>query len=99
MLREAAGVKQFELAEKTDRSVDGISMIERGDNWPTADTIERIATAFGIPASDLFDGLESKTAGKAPQHLARARATLARLPKSKLLLAVELLEALERSER
>ncbi len=97
-LREQAGLTQSQLAVELDRSIDGLSLIERGKNWPSLETIDRIAHVFNIPATDLFDELElpGKLQGKGT-HLARARATLARLPKDRIILAAELLETLERN--
>jgi transcriptional regulator with XRE-family HTH domain len=80
-----------------DFSIDGLSLIERGENWPQSATVEKLANAFGIPATDLFDGLEVEGTTKLPNQMARARATLARLPESQLILAAELLETLERN--
>ena len=95
-LREQKNMKQYQLAEKIDRSIDGLSLIERGENWPSADTVERIAHAFNIPVTDLFDNLKLDGYRYSGMHMARARGVLARLPEDKLLLAAQLIETLER---
>jgi transcriptional regulator with XRE-family HTH domain len=55
VLRQAAGLTQEKLAEKTDYSVEFISMVERGINAPSVEGCERIASALHIPLKDLFD--------------------------------------------
>jgi len=95
-LREQKNMKQYQLAEEIDRSIDGLSLIERGENWPSAETVDRLAHAFNIPVTDLFDNLKIDGYRYSGMHMARARGVLARLPENKLLLASNLLETLER---
>ncbi len=96
--REKEGLTQSMFAHEIGRSVDGLSLIERGKNWPSLDTVEKIANFFNIPATDLFDGLEVSGDVKSKgTHMARARATLSRLPEDRITLAAELLETLERN--
>jgi transcriptional regulator with XRE-family HTH domain len=54
-LRRQAGLTQEQLAEATDVSVDFISLIERGINAPSFDSIEKLAKALGVPIQVLFD--------------------------------------------
>jgi transcriptional regulator with XRE-family HTH domain len=53
-LREAKGMTQEELAERSDVSATYIGFVERGDNVPTLTIIIQIATALGIRPSDLL---------------------------------------------
>ncbi|HEV2988636.1 MAG TPA: helix-turn-helix transcriptional regulator [Candidatus Angelobacter sp.] len=53
-LRIAAGLTQEQLAEKSDISVDFLSLIERGRNSPSFDNLDSLASALQLPASDLF---------------------------------------------
>ncbi len=55
VLRKQAGFSQEELAARADISVDFLSLIERGINAPSFETLERLAEALGIQARDLFD--------------------------------------------
>ncbi len=54
-LRKRAGLSQELMAERAEISVDFLSLIERGINAPSFDTLERLAAAFGMPVRDLFD--------------------------------------------
>jgi transcriptional regulator with XRE-family HTH domain len=46
--RRQANLTQEELAEKTDYSVDFISLVERGVNAPTLARLKDIADAVGV---------------------------------------------------
>ena len=46
-LRLEAGLTQEQLAEKTNLSVDFLSLVERGINAPSFDNLEKIAQALG----------------------------------------------------
>jgi transcriptional regulator with XRE-family HTH domain len=54
-LRNAAGMTQARLAEKTNLSVDSISRIERGDRAPSLESIEKISNALKVRSSELFN--------------------------------------------
>jgi len=54
--REAAGLKQQELGEKTGIDQAIISKLERGSHQPRVDTLERIATGLGLSLSELLTG-------------------------------------------
>ncbi len=54
-LRMRAGLSQEDLAESAQISVDFVSLIERGINAPSFETLERLATALGLAPRDLFD--------------------------------------------
>jgi transcriptional regulator with XRE-family HTH domain len=54
-LRNAAGMTQARLAEKTNLSVDSISRIERGERAPSVESIEKISHAMKIRMSELFN--------------------------------------------
>jgi len=55
VLRKEAGLSQEELAAKADISVDFMSLIERGVNAPSFETLERLAKALDIEVVDLFN--------------------------------------------
>jgi len=52
--RRQANLTQEELAEKTDYSVDFISLVERGVNAPTLSRLKDIADAVGVEIWRLF---------------------------------------------
>lgn len=52
--REAARIKQEELAEKADISCNYLSAIERGVKTPKLDTLIRIINALGVSADEIL---------------------------------------------
>ncbi len=54
-LRQAAGLTQEKLAEKSGYSVEFVSLVERGVNAPSVEGCERIAKAVRVSLRDLFD--------------------------------------------
>jgi transcriptional regulator with XRE-family HTH domain len=54
-LRMRAGLSQEDLAESAEISVDFVSLVERGINAPSFETLERLAAALGVAPRDLFD--------------------------------------------
>ncbi len=54
-LRKAACLTQEELAEASAYSVEFISFMERGQNGPSLEGIERLATALKVKESQLFE--------------------------------------------
>ena len=53
--RKEKDLTQEKLAEKTGISVDFLSLIERGKNAPSFETLEKIAKALGVPVKELFE--------------------------------------------
>lgn len=54
-LRKEKGFTQEKLAEASSYSVEFISFVERGIHAPSIEGCERIACAFNISLSELFD--------------------------------------------
>lgn len=54
-LRKQRNLSQEKLAELVDISQNALSYIETGDNFCTAETLEKIITALKIEPSELFD--------------------------------------------
>jgi transcriptional regulator with XRE-family HTH domain len=52
--RKRLGITQPELAEKAGLSTHYLGMVEIARNFPTADTLERLAAALGIKSNELF---------------------------------------------
>lgn len=63
-LRQAAGLTQEKLAEKSGYSVEFISMVERGVNAPSIEGCGRIANALRVSVKDLFDFEKGNTNGR-----------------------------------
>ena len=53
-IRVQRRMTQERFAETLDISVDFLSLIERGKNAPSFETLERIARLLRVPVSDLF---------------------------------------------
>jgi transcriptional regulator with XRE-family HTH domain len=53
-IRVQRGVTQERFAETLDISVDFLSLIERGINAPSFDTLEKMARRLRLPVNDLF---------------------------------------------
>lgn len=54
-LRKQRHLSQEKLAELVDISQNALSYIETGENFCTAETLEKIISALGIDALELFD--------------------------------------------
>jgi len=52
--RRRLGITQPELAERAGLSTHYLGMVEIARNFPSADVIERLATALGIKSNELF---------------------------------------------
>ncbi len=53
-IREQRRMTQERFAEALDLSVDFLSLIERGRNAPSFETLDKIAKRLRMPVSDLF---------------------------------------------
>lgn len=53
-IRERRGLSLRSLAERSDLSVNAVSLIERGQSSPTVSTLHRLAGALGVRIVDLF---------------------------------------------
>lgn len=53
-MRQKRGFTQEQLAEKIDIAVRTMSGIETGENFVTADTLEKILNTLNISSSELF---------------------------------------------
>jgi transcriptional regulator with XRE-family HTH domain len=53
-IRQQRRLTQEEFAELTEISVDFLSLIERGINAPSFETLEQLAKRLGLSVADLF---------------------------------------------
>ena len=53
-LRQKRGLTQEQFAEKIDIATRTLSVIETGENFLTADTLEKILDVLKVSSSDLF---------------------------------------------
>jgi transcriptional regulator with XRE-family HTH domain len=81
--RREANLTQEQLAEKTDYSVDFISLVERGVNAPTVSRLEDIADAIGVEVWQLFY-TDHRAQKKSPKSAARTSHAAANGPKRRL---------------
>jgi len=55
-IRKFRGMKQQELADKIGINMQSLSKIERGVNYPTFDTLEKIMDVLGVTPNELLSG-------------------------------------------
>lgn len=92
-LRHQRGWTQAQLAERLDTTVKMVTYYEREADNPTQKTLERIAEVFDVSSAELL-GAAPTTNGK-PGPLSKLELLtqrLARLPRSKQRVVVEMLE-------
>lgn len=58
--REAAGLSQEEVGERTGLSRNYVGMVERGETNPTLLVLQSLAEALGTTMSNLIRDLESR---------------------------------------
>ena len=54
-IRKARGLTQETVADLMGRSVDAISLLERGKIAPGLDTLDALSKGLGVPLRDLLD--------------------------------------------
>ena len=55
-IRKHRGMKQQELADKIGINMQSLSKIERGLNYPSFDTLEKIMDVLGVTPNELLSG-------------------------------------------
>ena len=60
LIRRDRHLTQEQLAEKTELTVKYISHLERGLSFPSAETLDKIASALNVPIYRLFYAEESE---------------------------------------
>jgi transcriptional regulator with XRE-family HTH domain len=54
-IRKKRGMTQEQFAELLDISIDFLSLVERGLNAPSFESIEAFSITLGIPVKEFFD--------------------------------------------
>lgn len=67
-IRHERGMTQEQFAEKIGMSVDFLSLIERGINAPSFETIEQIAHCLRVPVVVLFDFADRRRSQAQPNR-------------------------------
>ncbi len=92
-IRRKQKITQLKLAEACEISVEAISNIERGVNYPSFENLKNICRFLNCPLSDILDFTES--ANKKRQNMeVRSITAIRQLSDSKLEVALRILEIL-----
>lgn len=68
-LRKRKGMTQEQFAEEALISIDFLSLLERGINAPSFDTLERLALALDVPIKQLFEFDSDPHLSKTSNHV------------------------------
>lgn len=96
-IRKLRGLTQEDLADRSDRSVDGISALERGVVLPGLETLERLAEVLDVPIASFLDSPADDSGSARAQLLAQLMLLSRALDDSDLQVAVEQVSALSRA--
>ena len=67
-IRKHKGMKQQELADKIGINMQSLSKIERGVNYPTFDTLEKIMDVLGVTPNECVGRMEVYRPHRAIYH-------------------------------
>lgn len=95
-IRKQRSLTQEALAEKAERSVDGISALERGLVLPGFETLERLAEVLDVPLASFFDVPGDDDGNQRAQLLVQLMLLGRALDDDDLQVAVEQVSALTR---
>lgn len=99
-IRRRRRLTQQQLAEKTDRSVNAISALERGRSLPSFETLERLADALSVPVRDFFDAEDTDVGDPKRAQMLAAIATASRaLDNDDLALTVGIIDLMAKRRR
>ena len=93
LIRKNRGLTQEQLAELIDRSVDAVSLLERGKIYPSFETLERLSERLGVPLKELVDFREGEDPERVELETALAEAAR-KLDNRELATAVRQINAL-----
>lgn len=92
-IRKARGLTQEQLAELLDRSVEAVSLLERGQVLPNFETLERLAERLDIALRELVD-VSTDNNPRKTELLIRLTEIARTLDEDHLRIAVEQIRAL-----
>jgi transcriptional regulator with XRE-family HTH domain len=93
--RKARGLSQEEFANAAELSVAMMGKIERGENPPSFDSVEKIAAVLDVPEVVLFSaGTMTVPTGERGRLLQRINIQLSKLNNNELSRAAKMLTAL-----
>jgi transcriptional regulator with XRE-family HTH domain len=95
-LRKLRGLTQEELAAQSERSVDAISQIERGVNYPSHHTLTRLSSILGAPVGELLGMADADESPRRAAIYSEILELCRTLDDGRLDVAVEQLRALAR---
>ena len=92
--RKARGWTQSELAERLDTTVKTVTYYEREATNPTQKTLEKLGEILDVTPSELMGEVSNSKNGKPgpASKLEKLTAQLAKLPKSKQKVVIDMLE-------
>ena len=94
-VRKRKAISQAMLAEMVGRSTEGISQLERGINFPTHETLERLSDILGVPVKEFFEFDETdKEEPQRVQNLFDLMTAARSLGDKQLVVAVRQIEVL-----
>ena len=96
-LRDERGMTQEELCKRAGISSDSVSRLEGGSRKPGLGTLERIAKAFGVPLTALFEGAPPPSERVVPASMRRVATLLETQPSDVLALAENVVNAVVRA--
>jgi len=93
--RKARGMNQRQFADASGLSVQMMGKIERGENPPSFESVEKIAAALDVPEAVLFSvGTMTVPTGERGRLLQRINIQLSKLNNNELSRAAKMLTAL-----
>jgi transcriptional regulator with XRE-family HTH domain len=92
--RKQKKLTQEEFAFKIGRSTEAVSMIERGINNPSPDTIDAISKILGVPKYEFYKTSSDNSKDKRQQMIDKSTGILYNFDDKNLRIALKILEAL-----
>ena len=96
-IRTKTGLSQEELGELVGRSVDTISAIERGKNFPNYETLNKLASAFGLSVETLLNEDDDTMPLERAQLIAEINVSIGKADERQLKLIRDLVTAAMRN--
>ena len=92
--RKQRKLTQEEFAFKIGRSTEAVSMIERGINNPSPETVEAMSKVLGVPKHEFYRTSSDDSKNKRQQMIDKSTGILYNFDDKNLRIALKVLEAL-----